>query len=283
MPIRVDHARKGENINEQPHRPILVASHPRSGTHLLIDLIRRHFQETRVWKRPCSSLDRTYINVERTTSDRRQFYPEDCAKIVRSSRCTIIKTHYLCDYSETWAEHETADLRPDICGLLEAAYPIYVYRNPISVMSSYREFLAASNTALSQVELSEFAEMAHWNQKDSNIQWWGRHVSGWLARPNILALKFEDILANPLNAIHKVAVHCGLEPEISDPLLPAQTKSIWKGRLDRLLPGHPKSTAINSKTKLSRPIAAERLAAVSAMPQQVRALCETLGYSFDKH
>ena len=39
-------------LEQLPTRPVVVASHPRSGTHLMIDVIRRHFKPCRGWKWP---------------------------------------------------------------------------------------------------------------------------------------------------------------------------------------------------------------------------------------
>src|SRR4051794_27731921 len=42
-------------------RPVVVASHPRSGTHLLIDLLRRQFPACASWKYPLERMDRLYL------------------------------------------------------------------------------------------------------------------------------------------------------------------------------------------------------------------------------
>ena len=45
-------------------QPVIVASHPRSGTHLLMDTLRRQFKACRSWKWPGERLDRLYCSVD---------------------------------------------------------------------------------------------------------------------------------------------------------------------------------------------------------------------------
>ena len=46
-------------------RPIVVATHRRSGTHLTIDTLRRNFPECRPRMLPLESLHRSYLNLDR--------------------------------------------------------------------------------------------------------------------------------------------------------------------------------------------------------------------------
>src|SRR4051794_28399866 len=48
-------------------RPIVVVSHPRSGTHLMMDALRLNFRECRAWKRPGEPLERLYLNLDSLT------------------------------------------------------------------------------------------------------------------------------------------------------------------------------------------------------------------------
>ena len=106
-------------------------------------------------------------------------------------------------------------------------------------------------------------------------------MSGWMAQERVLPLKFEEILASPEKTIRNIAEHTELLTEPASPILPNQTRSIWKGRFDRLLPGHPQSTAVNSKARVSHASAAERAATAAAISPRVRDLAERLGYSFE--
>lgn len=53
-----------ESLGNLPAKPIVIASHRRSGTHLLIDLFRRQFRECRSWKLPGERNDRLYVNLD---------------------------------------------------------------------------------------------------------------------------------------------------------------------------------------------------------------------------
>ncbi len=49
---------------EEKSRPIIIATHKRSGTHLTIDTFRRQFLECNSWKYPGEPLDRLYLSLE---------------------------------------------------------------------------------------------------------------------------------------------------------------------------------------------------------------------------
>ena len=52
-------------------RPILIASHPRSGTHLTIDFLRRQFSPCSSWKHWGESLDNLYLPLEAITAQQK--------------------------------------------------------------------------------------------------------------------------------------------------------------------------------------------------------------------
>ena len=45
-------------------KPVVVASHPRSGTHLTLDLLRKQFPACASYKLPAQPLDRLYFALE---------------------------------------------------------------------------------------------------------------------------------------------------------------------------------------------------------------------------
>ncbi|MEL7088470.1 MAG: hypothetical protein AAGL98_08540, partial [Planctomycetota bacterium] len=56
--------RAAEYLARYPHRPLVIMSHERSGTHLNIDLFRKQFEECGVWKWPGQALSRLYLSLE---------------------------------------------------------------------------------------------------------------------------------------------------------------------------------------------------------------------------
>jgi len=51
-------------LSEKAGSPILVISHPRSGTHLTIDFLRRQFEECQSYKYPFESQSHLYLPIE---------------------------------------------------------------------------------------------------------------------------------------------------------------------------------------------------------------------------
>lgn len=75
-------------------KPIIVASHPRSGTHLTMDLLRKQFPVCATYKFPTQSLDQLYLALEALSAPPRESISEARAlKILKKSQRPIIKTH----------------------------------------------------------------------------------------------------------------------------------------------------------------------------------------------
>mgnify|MGYP006308750097 FL=1 len=73
--------------------PVLVASHPRSGTHLVMDLMRRQFPSLSNWRCFGLPLDRLYLNLERLGATERRIDPGLAARIVNRPRRALMKIH----------------------------------------------------------------------------------------------------------------------------------------------------------------------------------------------
>lgn len=75
-------------------KPILVASHPRSGTHLALDLLRKQFPVCASYKLPGQTLDRLYLALEALSAPANQSISESTAlKILSKSSRPLTKTH----------------------------------------------------------------------------------------------------------------------------------------------------------------------------------------------
>lgn len=224
--------------------PILVASHPRSGTHLVIDTIRRHFPVTRarrLWGKP---VDHLYLNVERLTAGNRRFDDRTAHRILGKSARPLMKTHYSADFAETWCESETGPLAKKWREMLSTARVIYVFRDPRHVMVSYHQFLSPIDASVRGMTLGEFIRSEHWTGSCSKLEWWARHVRGWLHKPGILPLNYDDLLNDASAAIERLAAHLDEVPVLSQPLLPPKVSSILRARVNRLVSLSPSSTAI---------------------------------------
>lgn len=61
-------------------KPIIVASHPRSGTHLTMDLLRKQFPACVTYKLPTQPLDRLYLALEALSASPKQSISEAKAR-----------------------------------------------------------------------------------------------------------------------------------------------------------------------------------------------------------
>lgn len=223
---------------------ILVASHPRSGTHLMIDLIRRQFPATKARRFYGLPLDHLYLNIERLTASERRFDEAKAHSILAKARRPIVKTHYLADFSETWVPEETNSLAPIWRALVDESCCIYVHRDPREVMVSLKQFLSKMNPAVAQASLPEFIRMEHWSGRTTMLGWWVEHVESWLERPGVLVLSYRRLLSDTEAIVREIAGYVNERPVRVEPLLPPKVNTVTRTRLDRLFSLAPASTAI---------------------------------------
>src|SRR3954454_20906472 len=123
-------------------RPIVVASHPRSGTHLLIDSLRLNFPECRAWKRLGENLHRLYLNLDELD----RLTPAEAIAVASRCRRPVLKTHALADFSAASLIPGPCPCDPALVAWLRAnaASFLYVYRDPREVMKSLHAFVQAS-------------------------------------------------------------------------------------------------------------------------------------------
>lgn len=261
---------------QQPHA-ILVASHPRSGTHLLIDFLRHNFRKTSIRKAALAPLDHLYLNIERTTSANRHFDEQRQAAILKAAPNPILKTHYDARFAVSWTEDETGVLPASLLGIVESAAKLYIYRNPAKVMTSYFSLMRETPGFTSAETTLDFALEPHWTGLGSRIEWWAEHVAGWLSAPGVTALSYESIVRGPSETVKRLEAAIGLDANPNQVPLPVNRKSVARGRLSRLLPGRPVSTAIVPRHK-GPPNALDLEQLLDKAPERVSALCQRLGY-----
>lgn len=224
--------------------PILVASHPRSGTHLTIDFLRKHFPACSSWKYPGETLDYLYLALEGLTATGNQGFAKKSGKILKrfselksaeTSR-PLLKTHgspQLQHLKENyvdlhrWIQHN--------------ATQIYVVRDGRSVLCSFHLFMQ-SFAPETRCPISEFLRQQVNGR--SRVKAWADHVEAWMAQPDVHLLKFEDLIHSPQSTLEHLGKWLDLTPRYVEPLLPQSPKNIWQGRWARLTQWRPESTAI---------------------------------------
>ncbi|MDX2306642.1 MAG: sulfotransferase domain-containing protein [Hyphomicrobium sp.] len=245
---------------------VLLVSHPRSGTHATIDLLRYNFPVLAPSKPLLAPLSSLYVSldavlIESATSASVRRVADGLAR----HRIPLVKTH--------WLDPDLANLKSRAPGIADwianGTKLIYVVRDPARVLASTFIFEGLSTAA-------SVAERDAW--LSAKAFYLRRHVEQWADRPGVLVLKFEDIVAGPRAAVETFAQHLGLEAKShASPLPPPTRKLVWN-RLQRLQ-WRPRSTEILSL----RPVPAyaelfdrearERAAA------DLRPLAERFGYA----
>lgn len=231
------------------YRPILIASHPRSGTHLTIDFIRKTFPSTASWRFWGLPLNRLYLNIETLTYKHRRADYALARRILERPDRPLMKTHFLPDFRETWVEEESGGLSTEWRRIIDQAQVIYVSRDPQAVMRSYKALKSQDAHEYEQMSLVEFCESHHWTGEMDRLDWWMRHVSDWLSRPNVTHVRFEQLLRSPKTVAEQMSRLFDEEPRFFENPLPKDQKSVWQQRWSRLTELAPESTAIIPKIK----------------------------------
>jgi len=219
-------------------RPIVIATHMRSGTHLTLDLLRRQFQSCNAWKFPGEANDSMYLALDVLSGLKASWGEKRARRILSRSRRPLLKVHWTRpDLSNLRANH--ADLAD---WLEEEAVFLHVVRHPYKVLAS----MWAWECSFSQKRITLNAQWV--SQK---ILHWVNHVQSWKARPDCELLRFEDIVHNTTETLQRIGCILGEAPQLVTPLLPPKLRGRWHSRLNRLLAIKPKSTEILTCEKAS--------------------------------
>jgi hypothetical protein len=220
-------------------RPVVVASHPRSGTHLLIDFLRRQFPACASWKRPLERLDRLYLNLDFLLWEPPPLSADRAVAILRRTPGRpIVKTHAFADYRTTGF----GVTRPFPAAVADAlrrnATTLYVYRDGRCAISSYRTFLTPD------MSMGEFLRQPEPGTGLSRPAARAKHVRGWLEQPGVVPVRMEDLTRRPGDVLAALERALGMPAAWREPLLPPPLRSVWHSRRARLTARVPPSTAI---------------------------------------
>jgi hypothetical protein len=226
--------------------PIVVGSHPRSGTHLVIDTLRHNFPECRSWKFWGERSDRLYLNLASLFWNQHPLSEKTAIRILSRVRCPIIKTHSFAGLGRDIADgHRMRPTDPELLAWLrEHASFVYSYRDGREVLCSWHEMSAGSDLA-AHVPFSEFIRQHVYGV--SRVKNWALHVQGWLEEPTVNYVRMEDLLVQPTKTLGALARKLGLRLDPNACQLPRRTASHFEHRLKRLFTAKPQSTALISR------------------------------------
>lgn len=218
-------------------KPVMVASHPRSGTHLTLDLLRKQFPGCSTYKLPMQPLDRLYLALEALSAPPKQSISEAQAlKILSKAQRPLVKTHadpklsHLSDRFSDWQQW-----------LQKEATILYIFRDGRATMCSLHLFMQSYDPS-TRCSLSDFIRQTV--SGVSRVKQWANHIEQWLAHPNVYPIRFEDIIHRTPETLNLLADLLGEQSNGVAPLLPRSIGSLWHGRWVRLTQTQPESTAI---------------------------------------
>lgn len=175
-------------------RALIVATHRRSGTHWLMDLLMNNSQD----------IDRPYVALDRLLPDN----SEHCAlpkleELLRSERVRLVKTHADADLHAF--RSASAESRRFAETLVATQPVVTVVRDGRDVMVSLWHYRRAFDRQAAQQPFSDFL------RAPSRIAHWVEHVVGWLAREGVIVVRYEDLHADAEAVIRSVLAQLGLQ------------------------------------------------------------------------
>lgn len=222
-------------------RPVVVSSHQRSGTHLLIDLIRRQFAELSAWKLPFNNNSRLYYTYGQLVRD------EWSTKIVRGTHYPIVKIHDDIQHVLSGVNDVHPQSAKEVARWLNDAGLLFLHvvRDGRDVFPSFHRMRKGTHSD-ADCSLSEFIRQSDMGM--SRVRVWATKVRSALDDPNVHVIKYEDIVSRTEHVVENLAEKLNMEPQRIKPLLPPRVHSAWQGRCARIFQIRPSNTNILGDT-----------------------------------
>jgi hypothetical protein len=220
-------------------RPIVIATHPRSGTHLLIDLFRKQFRECRSWKLMGENLNRLFLSLEAlfNPSAPAPISDRKAVRVLGRVERPLVKTHRPLPEIEPWAVDRMGERgRVWASWLAERASFLYLYRDGRDVLRSWHQ-LSGRSDASARCTLGEFIRQIEGGV--SRARAWAEHVRRSLEWPGVIPVRQEDIVREPRALLERFARDLELTPRYEEPLLPRKLRNQWHWRWVRLVGVRP--------------------------------------------
>lgn len=225
-------------------KPIVVATHPRSGTHLTIDFLRKQFEACKGWLRYGETLHHLYLSLDRLSP--RSTHPvtiEEAIGILRRPERPTLKTHSLPTLPNHEGQRHSLAER-----LLDTGDVIYVVRDGRDVLCSTYAWRAEEDCSL-----SDFIRQR--KKGRTRVEYWVEHVRQWTNRSDVTVLQFENILSRPRSVIDQLSTTLELSPLYDEPFLPRPIKSDsrWRDYWRRLTRNYESTTIVGRSNGKERP------------------------------
>jgi len=209
-------------------RPIVVATHRRSGTHLTIDTLRRNFPACRPRLLPLENLHKSYLNVDVfETGFPQPIDQREALRILGKADRPTIKTHSEAGYPAIDPAH-----RPFVDALLENCRTLYIARDGRKVMCSLWTWRRVFDET-ARVPFPEFIRQQDGTGRSRPRQW-ADHVLGWLETPGVVSYTFDELVKDSARVLGEIGERFDLAPAWADPLIPPPNRTrlaTWTARL----------------------------------------------------
>jgi len=160
-------------------RIVVVASHRRSGTHLVLDSLRRNVRD----------VQHRFMTLERIEPTHERHLPiAEFDRRLRSQRGIVLVKAHALPGAGVWRTPEAEAYASEI---LAEAPTIYVHRDGRDVLVSLYRFVSSYSPRVAAQSFAEFLRSNHTGIDAAGISrpaYWQRHVMAWLDRgPTTLA------------------------------------------------------------------------------------------------
>ncbi len=220
--------------------PAMVVSHYRSGTHLVMDLLRRQFPAFRPRMRPLESIHASYLSIDRFNTDsHRPIGRPEALRLLRKAKRATLKTHALPGFPL---------FREDVAGfgraLVARSAALYAVRDGRDVMCSMHAWRKSFDPTTPE-DFADFVFTPNPETGKPAAREWAEHVLAWLDTEGVTPVRFERVVKDTRAVIDELATLLGETPVLREPLLPVPIKSVRASWLARLV-GNVESTNVHS-------------------------------------
>jgi hypothetical protein len=187
---------------------VVVVSHMRSGTHLTLDLLRRNVPE----------LAPRYRNLDQLapTHGRPIALADFVARFAADRGLPILKTHCTPGLEEFAVDSEVHAYVEEV---IARSRLVYVLRDGRDVLVSLYHFTQSFDLDVARQSFSEFLRgedryFRHCKELRGldRVSAWRRHGELWLAHPQVVAVRYAELLREPARAVPRLAEALGLAP-----------------------------------------------------------------------
>jgi len=218
-----------------PGAAVLVASHERSGTHLTIDLLRRHFPACSVRMRPLEQAHNAYLSLDRFFENAHRPMSRGAAEAQLARAPGLpLKTHAEPDFHEVGAEHHAF-----VTDLAERAHKLYVIRNPLKVLCSHFAWMHSWRGEATG-DFQDFLREPD-PHHGTRIERWAEHARAWARTPGVMVVRYEDLIGDTVGELLNIRDHIGYQLTLKERVLPKRVRGL-RSKLTTRVTGRYEST-----------------------------------------